>query len=93
MTMNWNELKQEITSLSEEEKEMIELTALLASYRKEKKMTQEELAGKTNLTQAQIARIENFSQSPSLRTLSKVASGLDLKITFVDKNTSELVNH
>ncbi|OJF91686.1 helix-turn-helix domain-containing protein [Alkalibacterium sp. 20] len=91
--MNWNELKQEITSLSEEEKEMIELTALLASYRKEKKMTQEELAEKTNLTQAQIARIENFSQSPSLRTLSKVASGLDLKITFVDKNTRELMNH
>ncbi|MGO3018779.1 MAG: helix-turn-helix domain-containing protein [Anaerococcus sp.] len=90
--MKWTDVKKDITSISEEEKHLIELTALLASYRKKKNITQKELAEKVHVSQAQIARVETFSQAPSLRTISKVANGLDLEITFVEKGTNKLVN-
>ena len=69
------------------------MTALLASLRKEKKMTQKELAEKVHVSQAQIARVENFSYTPSLKTITKIADGLNLELTFRDKTTKELVKN
>lgn len=89
--MKWNELKKGITSISDEEKRILEVTALLASVRQEKRMTQQELADITKLTQAQIARAENSSYTPSLKTITKIAEGLDLEIAFIDKTSKELI--
>lgn len=48
-------------------------------------MTQKELAEKTGIRQSNISRIENGSSSPTIETLSRIASGLGkrLKIDFV----------
>lgn len=43
-------------------------------------LTQEEVAKKAGLTQAQIARLENSSQIPRVDTLIKVAVALGLSI-------------
>lgn len=91
--MKWNELKKDINSISDEEKRILEVTALLASVRQEKRMTQQELASITKLTQAQIARAENSSYTPSLKTITKIAEGLDLEIAFIDKTSNELIRH
>lgn len=91
--MKWTDVKKDISSISQEDKKLIELTALLASLRKEKKMTQKELAEKVHVSQAQIARVENFSYTPSLKTITKIADGLNLELTFRDKTTKELVKN
>ena len=91
ITMKWTDVKQEINSLSQEDKTLIELTALLASIRKDKNITQKELAEKVHVSQAQIARVENYSYAPTLKTITKIANGLDLELTFIDRSTKELV--
>ncbi|MGL9878704.1 helix-turn-helix transcriptional regulator [Enterococcus sp. DIV0240d] len=91
--MKWTDVKKDISSISQEDKKLIELTALLASLRKEKKMTQKELADKVHVSQAQIARVENFSYAPSLKTITKIADGLNLELTFRDKTTKKLVKN
>ena len=91
--MKWTDVKKDISSISQEDKNLIELTALLASLRKEKKMTQKELADKVHVSQAQIARVENFSYDPSLKTITKIADGLNLELTFIDKTTKKLVKN
>ena len=91
--MKWTDVKKDISSISQEDKNLIELIALLASLRKEKKMTQKELAEKVHVSQAQIARVENFSYTPSLKTITKIADGLNLELTFRDKTTKELVKN
>ena len=93
INMKWTDVKQDISSISQEDKNLIELTALLASLRKEKKMTQKELADKVHVSQAQIARVENFSYAPSLKTITKIADGLNLELTFIDKTTKKLVKN
>ena len=91
ITMKWTDVKQEINSLSQEDKTLIELTALLASIRKDKNITQKELAEKVHVSQAQIARVENYSYAPTLKTITKIANGLDLELTFIDRSTNKLV--
>lgn len=91
--MKWTDVKKDISSISQEDKNLIELTALLASLRKEKKMTQKELADKVHVSQAQIARVENFSYAPSLKTITKIADGLNLELAFRDKTTKKLVKN
>jgi predicted transcriptional regulator len=54
---------------------------------------QEELAIKVNVTQAQIARVKNYSYTPTLKTITKNASGLGLKLAFVDKATNKVVEN
>lgn len=56
-------------------------------------MTQKELADKVHVSQAQIARAENFSYAPSLKTITKIADGLNLELTFIDKTTKKLVEN
>jgi len=90
--MKWEKAKKSITSLSDEEKNILELTAALASIRKSKNMTQKEVAEKAHLTQAQIARVQTLSHMPSMETLVKIAKALNLELTFVDKETKQTVN-
>lgn len=57
----------------------------LISERKNKGMTQKQLAQASSLTQSVIARLESKKASPQLDTLVKVASALDCDIALVPK--------
>ena len=45
-------------------------------------MTQEELAKKIGIDQSDLSKIEKGAANPSLKTLSKIAKGLDSKLSF-----------
>lgn len=45
-------------------------------------MTQEELARKIGIDQSDLSKIEKGTANPSLKTLSRIAKGLDSKFTF-----------
>ena len=53
--------------------------------RKASGMTQQQLAEKTGIAQADISKLENGSANPSLRTLRRLAAGMgmQLKLEFV----------
>jgi len=89
--MKWSDLRNNLTSLSQEDKAEFELIAAIAKVRKLRSLTQEQLAEKANVTQAQVARVENLSYAPSLNTLTKILSGLDLELALVDRKTGKLV--
>lgn len=89
--MKWSELKNEITSLTSEEKAKLELIAAIARIRKQKNITQAQLAQKAHVTQAQVARVENLTNAPSLDTLTRILFGLDLELALVDRKTGHLV--
>lgn len=55
---------------------MIKVT--IKAIRKQKSMTQEELANKSNLSQSYISEIENNKTSPTLDCLESIASALDV---------------
>ena len=54
--------------------------------RKEKGMTQKDLAKATKLTQSVIARLESKKATPQLDTLLKVVSALDCNIALVPRS-------
>ncbi len=56
--------------------------------RKESGLTQRELAEKTGITQADISRLEKGNGNPSLRTLQRLAAGMNMKVRleFVKAN-------
>lgn len=64
-------------------KTCIEIIDTLIEQRKEKGMTQKELAEATELTQSSIARMENKKAVPQLDTLLKVVTALDCKLEVV----------
>lgn len=53
-------------------------------------LTQKELAQKTGIAQGDISRMERGSANPSLRTLERLAEGMNmtLKIEFVSATTA-----
>lgn len=55
----------------------------LISQRKEKGMTQNDLAKASGLTQSVIARLESKKATPQLDTLLKVAFALDCDIAII----------
>jgi ribosome-binding protein aMBF1 (putative translation factor) len=57
----------------------------LTRARKEKGLTQLELAEKTGAKQQVISRMENKEASPTLKTLCNVARALDLELKLVPK--------
>ena len=66
----------------------------LLSGRKEKNITQKQLSERTGINQADISKIEKGNANPSLRTLQRLASGMDMsvKIEFVANQQSQLRN-
>ncbi|WP_418421740.1 helix-turn-helix domain-containing protein [Butyribacter intestini] len=48
--------------------------------RKEKNITQKELADLTGMTQADISRIETGNSNPSIQTLQRLAAGLGMRV-------------
>jgi len=63
-----------------------QLKQALVEMRKNKNLTQKELAELTGIHQADISKIENCNANPSLSTIRRLAKGLGkkLKIEFVD---------
>ena len=48
--------------------------------RKRSGMTQKQLSERTGIAQGDISKLENGSANPSLRTLQRLASGMDMKL-------------
>jgi transcriptional regulator with XRE-family HTH domain len=63
--------------------------------RKSKGLTQKQLSEKSGIAQGDISKIERASANPSLRTLKRLAAGMDmkLKLEFIpvsESNTERL---
>lgn len=65
------------------------LIRALVAARKEKHLTQKQLAEKTGIDQSDISKIETGNANPALSTLKRLADGLDmvLKLELVPKQT------
>ncbi len=52
-------------------------------------LTQKELSERTGIAQGDISKLENGNANPSIRTLQRLASGMDmtLKVEFLPKTT------
>ncbi len=48
--------------------------------RKESGLTQKQLSEKTGITQADISRLEKGNANPSLRTLQRLAAGMNMRV-------------
>lgn len=58
------------------------LLEMLLKARQEAKMTQAQLAEKTGMKQAAIARLESGQANPRFKTLNRVAKAFGKKVTF-----------
>lgn len=91
--MKWTDVKKEITSISPEDKNLIELMALLASIRKEKNMTQKELAEKVHVSQAQDSSFRKFLLCSITQDGYKDCGWFKSRDYVVDKNTKQPVRN
>lgn len=57
-----------------------ELSKALIGARLQRNLTQKELATLTGIPQGEISRMESCKKSPSLRTLQRIAAGLDMQL-------------
>ncbi len=87
-------LMKAVESLSNEEKILLEAKEIerefiikLINVRKEKGITQKELAKKTGLTQQVISTIEQCGRRPTLTNLIRYLMGLDLDINKIFNST------
>jgi transcriptional regulator with XRE-family HTH domain len=62
------------------EESVMRITQTLVQLRRDKKLTQRDLAELTGITQPDISRLENGRANPSLRTLCSIARGLGMKL-------------
>lgn len=69
----------------EEESQRLEIAYQILQLRKQRKLSQKELAHKLDTTQSVVARMESGQQNFTTDTLQKIASAFkrDLKIEFV----------
>ncbi|WP_019640558.1 helix-turn-helix domain-containing protein [Paenibacillus fonticola] len=84
---SWDDVKKNISSLPDYEKNGLEFTAYLVSNliqrRHELGFTQEEVAELTGLKQSAIARIESARIVPKIDTIQTIAKALGLKLELV----------
>lgn len=61
----------------------------IVEARKERHLTQKQLAEKTGIDQSDISKIETGNANPALSTLKRLADGLDmvLKLEFIPKQS------
>jgi transcriptional regulator with XRE-family HTH domain len=57
-----------------------EIIRAMIEARKTSGMTQKQLSEKSGIAQSDISRIERASANPSLRTLKRLAAGMDMKL-------------
>lgn len=84
--INITELAQEIKriELSKEEKQLNDVIFQLKSKRKEKKLTQQQLADMCHVPRSTIARTEAYISTPTLPILFKIINALNLSFTIND---------
>lgn len=95
--MRLDDLKKEHLSnpLVKEEYDALEpefqLVRAILEARKEKKLTQQQLADKTGIDRADISKLENGNANPSLKLLKRLADGLGMrvKIEFIPKQRAK----
>lgn len=84
---NWNDLKQNITSLSQDDWDEIDLKVKIVGEvleaRKKAGITQSELESLTGIKQTFIARFENNRTDPQLTTVLKLLRPLGLTLDIV----------
>lgn len=80
------EFRREYESLSPE----YEIARMLIACRNTGNLTQKQLSELTGIDQADISKIENGNANPSVRTLTRIASAMNmsLKIEFVPKTNN-----
>ncbi|MES2216242.1 MAG: helix-turn-helix transcriptional regulator [Patescibacteria group bacterium] len=64
---------------------MYEFFALIPELRRQKRMTQHDLAKKAEISQPLLAKIEAGRANPTIKQLVKIAEGFDCKLTFEEK--------
>ena len=86
LTVKFSEIKErfmedeKFKSDYEKLKPRYEIISEIIKARKEKKLTQEELAYKVGTRKSNISRLESGSYNPSLDFLIKIAEGLDKEL-------------
>lgn len=85
--MNWSEAKKIIESNPQVKEELdknqaeYDIIKAIISTRKEKNLTQKELAELVGTKQSNIARLESGTYNPTLQFLQKIASALGKKVS------------
>lgn len=72
---------------NEDEREFI-LSMIKA--RKQRNLTQKDLAKLCGVTQSKISKIENGDANPTLKVLRKIANALNMNIIFVPKDDVQI---
>lgn len=90
---NWNDVKKNITSLSQEDWDEVELKVKIVGEileaRKKAGLTQAELENLTGIKQTFIARFENNRMDPQLTTVLKLLRPLGLTLDVVPLNSRQ----
>ena len=73
------------------QKPELQIARALVEARQTKHVTQQQLAERTGIAQADISRLENGNSNPTLRTLQRLADGLEMtvKVGFKDNKSSD----
>jgi len=77
------ELRQEYENLQPE----FDVIKAMVEARISQNLTQQQLAERTGINQADISKLENGTRNPSIKLLKRLADGMDmaLKIEFIPK--------
>ena len=70
------ELKAEYDALDPE----FAIIQAMIDARKSRGITQQELARRTGIAQADISKLENGNANPSIKTLQRIAAGMDMRV-------------
>ena len=75
----------------EEIRPEMDIIRALVDARNSQNLTQSELSKRTGINQADISKIENGTRNPTIKLLSRLASGMDmtLRIEFVPKKSKK----
>lgn len=76
----WKNIRENQTAIPKEELSLIDTLSFLQAQRIKQGISQTEFAERINMTQPQLAKIENLDSTPTLATLNKYAKGLGLEI-------------
>lgn len=84
----WQELKQNLHSISTEQMQKIDGLAYLHAQRVKRGILQAEMAQRIGMKQSQLVKIEEMSSTPSLNDLDRYANGLGLEMVISFKPTA-----
>jgi len=73
----------------EEEKELLDISLKILEARREKNLSQAELANRAHITQQQLSRIEN-GRNFNIKTLLKLCDALNLSLDFKERPKLQL---